>query len=215
MTSDIPAESTPQSQGLRDLTRGVLGEAQAEARQILEDARSRAASIRQKAQEQADSRREEIRRRANREMEPIRSQAVASAQIEAQRLRLDFRERLLNQVFATARDSLHSAPDWADYGDILRGLIREAANSLAAKQAVIHADERTLEHLSASLLADMEEQLGVHLERGGSLDSGDVGVVAETPDGHRRYQDTLEARLERLQDTLRAPVYRILRGGSP
>jgi V/A-type H+-transporting ATPase subunit E len=215
MKSNVATEPTSQSQGLRDLTRGVLGEAQAEARQILEDARARAASARQEAQEQADARREEILQRAHREMEPVRSQAVASAQIEAQRLKLQSRERLLNEVFTAARDTLRSAPERPDYANILRRLIREATASLAAEDVVVHADEQTQAHLSDAFLAEMEEQLGVHLQRGQALNNGDVGIVVETPNGHRRYRDTLEARLERLQDTLRAPVYRILRGGSP
>ena len=196
---------------LKDLSRGVLGEAQAEARQVLEDARARAESIRQEAQRQAEARRKEVLQRARREVEPVRSQAVAAAQLEAQKLRLESREELLNQVFSAAREELKSAPQWPDYPDILRHLIGEAAANLAVEELILHADAQARKVLSDAFLAEAGGQLGVCLRRGELLNEG-VGIVAETPNGHRRYQNTLEARLRRLQESLRAPVYRLLRG---
>ena len=41
-----------------------------------------------------------------------------------------------------------------------------------------------------------------------------MGVVVQTPDGHRRYDNTLETRMTRLQDAMRNPVYRLLMGES-
>lgn len=201
-------------QGLRDLSRGILGEAQAEARQTLEDAQARVESLRQEAQRQAKARRREILQRARREVEPVHSQAVASAQLEAQRLRLESREKLLRRVFSAAREALKDAPKWPDYHETLRYLIREAVANLAAEELILHADPQTQKHLDDAFLAEVGEQSGVRLRRGELLNDG-VGIVAETPNGHRRYRNTLEARLQRLQDSLRAPVYRLLRGGSP
>jgi len=201
-------------EGLGDLSREVVGEAQAEARQILEDARTKAESIRQMAQQQAEARREEVLQRARQEMEPIRSQTVASAQLEAQRLRLESREQLLGRVFSEAREELRSAPQWPDYPEILGRLIGEAAANLAAEELILRADVQTEKDLSDAFLAELSGQLGVPLRRGELLNEG-VGIIAETPDGHRRYQNTLEARLRRFQETLRAPVYRLLTGRSP
>jgi vacuolar-type H+-ATPase subunit E/Vma4 len=198
-------------QRLRELSRGVLGEAEAEARQTVEDARARAASIRQAAQAQAETRREEILQQARRAAEPLHRQAVASAEMQAQRLRLESRETLLSQVFLAARERLPSVTQWPDYPDILRFLIREAATNLAVEELVLHADAEAHRHLSDAFLAELGGQLGVRLQRGQLLND-EVGIVAETPDGHRRYHNTLGARLQRLRETLRAPVYRMLRG---
>jgi vacuolar-type H+-ATPase subunit E/Vma4 len=208
--------TTPGSdrQGLRDLSRGVLGEAEAEARQTVEDARARAEGIRQAAEAQSESRRQEILAQAKREVEPLRSQAIASAQLQAQRLGLESRETMLNQVFSAAREALTSAAEWPDYPEILRRLIREAVANLAADEISLHADAQTQQHLSADFLVEMGKQLGAQLRRGEVLD-GAAGIVAETPDGHRRYRNTLDARLQRLQESLRAPVYRLLRGEAP
>jgi len=214
MRSATTREIAPLGLDLRALSRELLDQARAEAHQILEDARVRSEGIHQEAQRRAEARRREILQRARREVEPIRSQAVASAQLEAQKLRLEAREQLLDRVFSTAQEQLGSAPQWPDYPEILGRLIREAAANLFANELILHADAQTQAFLTDAFLADLGQQLGVHLRRDGLLSDG-VGIMAETPDGHRRYRNTLETRLERLQPTLRAPIYRLLRGGSP
>ena len=207
------ADKVSSTQGLRELSRGVLGEADAEARQIISDADTKADSIRQQARSQAETRRDEILRRARREVEPIRGEVVATAQLEAQRVRLESREELLGEVFSAARDALKAAPQWSDYLEILRRLISEAAARLASEEVILHADEQTQQHLCDTSLDHLAVELDVRLQRGRVLDDS-VGIVAETHDGHRRYENTLEARLHRLEDSLRAPVYRLLKGGS-
>lgn len=198
-------------QGLRELSRGVLGEAEAEARQTLEDARARADSIRQEAQRQSEVMTNEIVESAKQKVGPIRGQALATAQLEAQRLRLESRERLLIRVFSGARQEFKRAAQQPDYADLLHRLIHEAVANLATEDIILHADRQTQQHLSDGYLAELGEQLDVNLRLGELLDD-ETGIVAETPDSHRRYRNTLETRLERIAETLRAPVYRLLRG---
>jgi vacuolar-type H+-ATPase subunit E/Vma4 len=84
---------------------------------------------------------------------------------------------------------------------------------LRVKEGRIWADGRAREILSEKALADLSKELGVHLQLGESLQQG-VGVIAKTPDGHREYDNTLEARLNRWQDELRFSVYNLLMGES-
>lgn len=198
-------------QGLRELSRQVLGEAQAEARQTLEDARARAESVRQEAERQSEVTCREILERARRQVDPLRSQALASAQLEAQRLRLDSREQLLAQVFSGAREKFEMVVSAPDYRDILHGLIQEAVASLGTEEIILHADRGTQRYLDDAYLAEVGGQLGVTLRRGEVLGE-ETGIVAETSNGHRRYRNTLEARLERMREALRTPVYRLLVG---
>ena len=60
-------------------------------------------------------------------------------------------------------------------------------------------------------MAGLEKDLAVQLELGEPLERG-TGVVLVTADGHRRYDNTLETRLSRMQAALRTPVYHILMG---
>jgi len=195
------------------LSRAVLNDAHAEAEQVLEAAQARADAIRERAQEQAQAEREEILERAKREAERVRSGCVASAQLDARKLGLERREKLLDQVFDAVRQRLPTIQQWTDYDQIVRELTREAVGRLGSDAVRIRADERALRALADGTLVELSEELGVQL-RLEKLSDGRTGIVAETIDGHRRYDNTLQARLDRWQDALRAPVYRLLMGES-
>jgi vacuolar-type H+-ATPase subunit E/Vma4 len=201
----------PEYNDIQALGGAIKGDARGEADQILADAQARAEDIRQQAQTQADSERETILQRAQQEAEAQRSHAAAAAQLDAQTLKLKRREQLLERVFAAARQQLASAPQWPDYEQIARHLVREAAKRLGADEVLVRTDEGTQKVLDDEALADLGGELGIHLRVGEPLAQG-TGVVLETPDEHRRYDNTLETQLVRMQDGLRAPVYHILMG---
>jgi vacuolar-type H+-ATPase subunit E/Vma4 len=195
------------------LSRAVMKKANADADQILADAKAKADAVREQAQQQADEERQEILERARQRAERIRGQQVAAAQLKARTLKLEQREKLLDDVFDTVRQRLPSVQQWTDYDDVVLLLVREAVDRLRVKEGRIWADGRAREILSEKALADLSKELGVHLQLGESLQQG-VGVIAKTPDGHREYDNTLEARLNRWQDELRFSVYNLLRGES-
>lgn len=197
----------------RALSRAVLSDVRAEAEQIKADARAKAEAIRQRAQEQAEAEREKNLEHAHQEADRIRSQAIAAAQLKARTLQLERREKLLNEVFDAARQRLPMVQQWTDYEQIVRQLAREAMEHLGAETVRIRADELAQAVLADGVLAEIAKESGVQLQLGEPLERG-TGVIAETVDGHRQYDNTLEARLSRWQDALRSPVYHLLMGKS-
>jgi vacuolar-type H+-ATPase subunit E/Vma4 len=195
------------------LAQAVMSEARTEADQVLSDARAKSDGIRQQAQEQATAERKQILERASQEAERIRHQAIAMAQIQARMLQLEQREKLLDRVFEAARQQLHTVQQWSDYDQIAYQLLREAVIRLEASTAVVRADETTQQLLTGSLLDRVSKELDVELRVGKILEQG-TGVIVETEDGRRRYDNTLTVRLGRMQDALRSPVYRLLTGES-
>ena len=198
-------------QNIQALSRAVLSEARAEAEQILSDAKAKADAIRQRAQEQAQAEGQEILERARREAKHVRSQCLAAARLQARKLRLERRERLLDKVFDTTRQRMSTVQQWTDYDQIVREWVREAVTYLGSSAARIRADEHTHGILVGGALSELSEEMNAQLQLGEPLEHG-LGIVAETMDGHLRYANTLEARLERWQDELRGPVYRLLMG---
>ena len=195
------------------LSGAILSEARAEAEQIGSDASKKVDSIRQRAQEQADAERKEILDRAGQEAERIRSQSVSTTQLKARTMELESREKLLDGVFKAARQQLSTIQQRPDYDQIVYRLIQEALNQLNAKDGEIRADQETQkllsDHISEKISADMK----VGLKIGQPLEHG-TGVVIATSDDHLHYDNTLETRLNRLQNGLRSAVYRILMGES-
>jgi vacuolar-type H+-ATPase subunit E/Vma4 len=106
---------------------------------------------------------------------------------------------------------LASVAQWPDYEQIAYRLVREAVEHLVTDEALVRADEETQRLLSDQVLTDLGQELGVRLHTGDIL-AQSTGVVLETSDHHRRYDNTLETRLGRMKDSLRTPVYHILMG---
>lgn len=198
---------------MQTLYQAVMSEAQAEADQILSEARAKAEAIRQNAREQAQAERKNILERATQETDRTRRQAIATAQIKARTIELEHRENILRRVFETARQQLPTVQQWSDYDRIVRQLLREALNRLESSKAQVYADEVTIKCLTQDELQSISNELKVKLVIKEPLKHG-TGVIVETENGRRRYDNTLETRLSRMQDELRSPVYHLLMGES-
>ncbi|MFN2298574.1 MAG: V-type ATP synthase subunit E [Anaerolineales bacterium] len=200
-----------EEENLQALTRTVQEAARNEADRILADAKTQADQIRRRGREEAEAQRKEILDRAARDSEHLRSQAVATARMQARKRELEHRDRLLEGIFAEAERRIPEIAKRPDYELIAMRLAGEAAEHLASDSLRIRADERTRRILTKERLDDLSRKTGVKMQAGPALENG-TGVVAETADGHRRYDNTLETRLQRMRNELRAAAYRILTG---
>jgi V/A-type H+-transporting ATPase subunit E len=198
-------------ENIETLSRAILDEANADAQRILADARAKAEIIRQRAHEQAAAERKEILDRAHQEADRLRGQSIATAQLRARTLQLEHREKLLDSVFTAARKDMMSVLKWTDYDAVARRLLREAITHLGAGEARLHTDAVTGKSLSSSVIAEVSKEMNVQIEVAEPLAKGS-GVLVETKDGHLQYENTLDDRLNRLQNVLRSPVYHILIG---
>jgi V/A-type H+-transporting ATPase subunit E len=193
------------------LEQAIMEIAQREAQAILDEAKAKADSIRKQAQIDADIENDHVRQEAQQVAALRIDQAIAKAQLEAQMLKLQRREQLLTHTFDKVREQLATIPQRPNYASIVQHLISEAASYLGDEAFVIHTDAATTQLMDDAFLADLAQTLNVRLERGAQLETG-TGIVLSTSNGHRRYDNTLETRLTRLQDDVRTTVYHILAG---
>jgi vacuolar-type H+-ATPase subunit E/Vma4 len=201
----------PTEENIKDLSDAVLSHARADAEQVLADAKAKAEGIRKQAEEQAATERAKIIEKASTEVNRVRSQAIATTQLKARTAELEEREKLLNSVFQTASEKLATIKQGSDYEKIAQRLLREALTQLGTNAATVHVDQATAKFITTSVIDALSKELNVKIKLGEPLSQG-TGVVVETEDGHRQYDNTLETRLKRMRDTLRAPVYHILMG---
>ncbi len=204
---------SPVDDNMQALQQAVMSEAQAEADRILSEANAKAESIRQNAREQAEAERKRILERASQEAERIRRQAIATAQIKARTIQLEHRENILAKVFDATRGQLSGVQQWSDYDHIASDLLREGIRRLESSSVKIHADEATLQCLTKETLEKISKETDVKVKVNEPLKK-ETGVIVESEDGRRRYDNTLETRLSRMQDELRSPVYHLLMGES-
>jgi vacuolar-type H+-ATPase subunit E/Vma4 len=200
-----------QAQDIEMLSRAILTEARDEAEQIKAEAKEKAEAIRKRAQEQAEQERRAILDRAREDAERLRGQAVATAQLKARSLQLTNREHLLDRVFKTVREKLPEVQKRPDYDQVAALLLQEALVQLRVNKAEIRADKTTKSILEKKVLDEISRELKGQFTIGGTLEEG-MGVIVDAADGKLHYDNTLETRLQRLEGTLRASVYKILVG---
>ena len=200
-----------EAQDIEMLSRAILTEARDEAEQIKAEAREKAEAIRKRAQEQAEQERKAILDRAREDAERLRGQAVATAQLKARSLQLTNREQLLDRVFKTVRERLAEVQNRPDYDQIAAMLLREALVQLRVNQAQVRADPKTQAVLEKKALGELSRELKGQFTSAGTLEEG-TGIIVDAADGKLNYDNTLETRLERLESTLRAAVYKVLIG---
>ena len=193
------------------LERAILTEARDEAEQIKAEAKEKAEAIRRRAQDQAESERKAILERAKQDADRLRGQAVATAQLKARSVQLSSREQLLDSVFKAAKEKLTDIQKRPDYDAITAMLLREALTQLKVNKAQIRADETTQKSLKKGALDEISKELNGEFSLGDVLEEG-TGIVVDAGDGKLHYDNTLETRLHRLQNTLRSSVYQMLIG---
>ena len=198
-------------ENIKVLSRAVLSDVREDAERAISEAQVKAEDIRQNAKEKAEAERSKILEQANREADRVRSQAVAVAQLKARTMQLEQREKLLDSVFSAARQKLTDMQRDSDYEQVAERLLREALTQLSASTVKVRADRTTQELFTTSMLEKLSKDLKVNIQLEEPLERG-TGVIVETVDGHRQYDNTLETRLKRMQDSLRTSVYHILMG---
>jgi V/A-type H+-transporting ATPase subunit E len=198
-------------ENIKVLSHAVLSDVREDVERAVSEARAKAENIRQNAKERAEAERSRILEQANRETDRVRSQAVAVAQLKARTMQLEQREKLLDSVFSAARQKLTTMQRDSDYEQVAERLLREALTQLGASTVKVRADQTTQELFTTSMLEKLSKDLKVNIQLEKPLEQG-TGVIVETVDGHRQYDNTLETRLKRMQDSLRTSVYHILMG---
>jgi vacuolar-type H+-ATPase subunit E/Vma4 len=196
------------------LERAILTEARDEAEQIKAEAKKKVDAIRKRAQEQAEQESKAILDQARQDAERLRSQAIATAQLKARSLELAHREQVLDRVFKAVKEKLPDVQKRSDYDRIAAMLLREALVQLRVNKAEIRADKTTQDILEKKALGEISKELNGQFTIGDTLEEG-IGVIVEAADGKLHYDNTLETRLNRLQSTLRASVYKLLMGEKP
>lgn len=198
-------------ENIKMLSRTILTDVQAEADKILDEAKTKAEAVRRRAEEQAKAERAQILDDATREADRLRSQVVATTQLKARTQILEHRETVLNNVFNAAREQLTTIQQWSNYKEIVVSLLREALAQLKGTDVLVRADKATLKLLDEETLKEVAQEFNIKIKAGKALEHG-TGVIVETADGHLNYDNTLETRLNRMQNSARSAVYHLLMG---
>jgi len=195
------------SKAASDTLEKVSGEFEAEVLADLETGRSETlAKVEAMRRETAEAV-AKILETGEKQAESVKRQIVGAAELDSRNAQLKSLERAVNEAFETATKQV-SSESGASQEKALALLIQEGLDVIGPRAKLLCAakDRRAV---SSAI-----RKLGSR----GKLSLGDEeidtmgGVVLTTPDGSVRFDNTFEARLERMRPTLRKEVAAILTG---
>ncbi|HEV2139506.1 MAG TPA: V-type ATP synthase subunit E family protein [Nitrososphaerales archaeon] len=196
------------SKAAADTLEKVSGEFQAEVMADLEAGRRDALSRIESARKEAAEAVSKILETSVKQAESTRRQIIGASELAARNVKLKSLEKAVNEVFDLATKEI-SSTSGSSYEKSIAGLIKEGMGVIGQKakvqcstkdKKVVASAIRKLKGGQAKLTLDDTpvETLG--------------GVVLTTIDGSIRFDNTFEARLERMKPTLRKDVAGILAG---
>lgn len=144
---------------------------------------------------------------SQREAESIRRQILGSAELEARNSTLRSLEEASNRI---VQDSLSAVAEKrpAAYEKALAKLIAEGAQVIG-KDAVVYCNAKD-KKLVGSIAKELNSKSGLKLSIGDKAIDATGGVILQSSDGTIRYDNTLEARLDRIRPQLRREIVDVL-----
>lgn len=112
--------------GLESILSQIAGDGQQEAEALLSEARAKAGEISQKAQEEAKEKAAAVIKEGERRAQDIRNRAQSAAELEKRNQMLVFKQELIREAVAAARESLENAPDGEYFETLLSLYVRFA-----------------------------------------------------------------------------------------
>ncbi|NLF17141.1 MAG: hypothetical protein GX595_07775 [Lentisphaerae bacterium] len=190
----------------RKLQQEILSDAQRKAERLL--ARARSDAEKALAQQRQESGRSRSRRLAEAQREAETSARAITARIrhQVQSLWLQRRERCFDELFAAMLEDLENGQG-IDRERSLRQLLQEALEALGPRPAVLRLGPAAAAVLTAAAVAEVQAALpaAAPLQRQ-VVDGLPGGLVVESSDGLRRFDNTYATRLKRLRGALRAQL---------
>ncbi len=192
------------------LCRAVAEEAGKESEKILAEANADAARIMVEARERA-SNALEIKMRVQRsEAYAEARRTVDSAELEARKRIMSFREDLMREIFQALEQRLKEFRKEPEYLQFLLSSVEEGVENLSGSAFVVELNEEDqkllegeLENLAVRLNVKMDMKLSTSL--GG-------GVRIYTADRRILFDNSFSARLKRMEEDIRQEIWRAIFG---
>lgn len=203
--------------GISDLCRTIAVDAAAQTAETLRLAGEKvAARIARAAEEAARSSAETIRQGET--AAALESKRILSkVQLEARKIELRGRERLIDEVMARVRRRISGLRGESDYPALLKRLAAEGARELGEREIELLLPSGDAGRLDANALREIADALARDGIEGASVAvAGDAapgaGVIVRSRAGRVAVDNTLEARIGRMGRELRVLISKALFG---
>jgi len=134
------------------------------------------------------------------EADKIEKQIMGSADLEARNKQLTTIEESINKVFSKAIDEIANADRSGDYSNLIKSLLDESTKILGTTEIVVFTNSKDKEIVQSMLSQYPGSEL--------STETIDClgGVKVKSKDGSMTFDNTVDARIERLKPLIRKDI---------
>lgn len=134
------------------------------------------------------------------EADKIEKQIMGSADLEARNKQLTTIEESINKVFSKAIDEIANADRSGDYSNLIKSLLDESTKILGTTEIVVFTNSKDKEIVQSMLSQYSGSEL--------STETIDClgGVKVKSKDGSMTFDNTVDARIERLKPLIRKDI---------
>ncbi|MFI5419708.1 MAG: V-type ATP synthase subunit E [Nitrososphaerales archaeon] len=144
-----------------------------------------------------------------RQAEALRRQIIGSAEMTARNQTLEIVEENLNAAFSQALKKLEFLATDSSYEQVLSSMILEGIEEVGGNEFVVSANVRD-QQIAQKVIDRISMENKVKISRGPTLLSNSIGgVTIASADGFVTFDNTYEARLERVKPALRKQIAKL------
>ena len=134
------------------------------------------------------------------EADKIAKQIIGSSDLEARNKQLTVLEEAVDKVFSKALDQITNAERSGDYSNLIKTLVEESTQILGTSEIIVFTNTKDQDIVQSTL----SQFPGIEF----SSESIDClgGIVVKSKDGAMTFDNTIDARIERLKPLIRKEI---------
>jgi len=134
------------------------------------------------------------------EADKIEKQIVGGSDIEARNKQLLALESSVDRVFTTALEQISNSDRTGDYANLIKSLLDESTKVLGTSEVIVFTNSKDKDTVQSTLSSFPGSEL--------SSETIDClgGVKIQSKDGSMKFDNTIDARIERLKPLIRKEI---------
>jgi len=194
---------------MENVIRKVVGEASEEVKAIFEDGLKESLKVLEVSKSATIIEAEKMHESTKRQAETLRLRVLSGVELTTRNKLLDLTEQMMNEVFQKTFGRIEKITSSDRYKTSIKRLLEEGVDAVASKDLVVSCNKKDAKILKA-IAEEVANERKVNIRVAEEAIESIGGVQVRNSDGTMFYDNTIEARMERLKPLLRkgiAPLF--------
>lgn len=191
-------------QGMEKIRDKILEEARAQAEQIIKEAEEKGKKLVEQASAEAEELGKSRLEKGKQEAQEVRKRMLAMAELEIRKEELALKQRLIDEVFDRALESLRNL-EGEDLKSLIIDMVKRSAVS-GQEEIIVSPEDR--EKFAGGLLAEVNSKLGLNLRLSDEVRNIQGGFILKAPG--IEINNSFEALIRMERDQIETEIVDIL-----